>query len=468
MSEAEPSAKGSQLPVGVVVVLGALGFAAHRQGAYHEWQHLVFGALVAVGALALLPRAIRSSTTKTIGLAVAPLLASSLLSLGLAEDRSNATSTFVLIALIAAGLLAGAVSPGQHVNTVLIALTTIAVFIAATAIWGVATHSTPWGRITAGVWRGSSSLTYANAAAAVLGPVTLLATVRAAHTNNRWFAVAGVFTAVGFASTQSRGGALAFVIVALGLVVHLGVRRTATTGLPMLLGVGIGLPAVLLRSSVDAQPAPLLVVALLLLGLAATALTWPLRDRLPSPHLLLAGATAMSVALIAITPLRSAFGARLSLRSSTRFAGQDAQVLLGDRSNTWRVAFERFGESPIVGHGPGEVDLRWMQEGRSFSAIFVHNEYLELMVTHGAVGPAALVLSIVVLARALRFDASTAPFAFALAAFMIHSAFDFLWHIPMLPVFFAAVLGLWLGISYRSRRPDSRFSENRTKQEVYS
>ena len=256
-----------------------------------------------------------------------------------------------------------------------------------------------------------------------------------------------MFTGIGFASTQSRGGALVFVLVGLFLIAHLGLRRFATTVLPMLLGIVIGLPLLMLRASVDAEPAPLLVVALLVVGLSATAVTWPYREHLPKPHLLLAALCASVLGIAARTPLGEALSARLSIRGGTRFGGPDAGVLLGDRSNTWRVAFGEFQERPIFGHGPGELELRWIEEGRSFSTTFVHNEYLELAATHGLVGVVALLASVVFLSRVLRFDATTAPFALALLAFMAHSAFDFLWHIPILPVFFATTLGAWLVLS---------------------
>ena len=90
----------ARLPIGVTIILGALTFAALRQGAYHQWQHQVFAVLAIFGAAALVHVTLTSSLTRIIGFATIPLLASTLLSTLLANDRSNASSTFLLLSLI--------------------------------------------------------------------------------------------------------------------------------------------------------------------------------------------------------------------------------------------------------------------------------------------------------------------------------------------------------------------------------
>ena len=412
-----------------MIILASLVFASLRQGAYHLWQHQVFVALLILGALALL-RSIDLRLAYRVLLIAAPLVLSSVVSLALAGGRSNAPSTFVLIGLIAVAMLAMASVAGHHETTIVAALLGVACVVAATAIWGVAFQSTPWGRITEGVWRGSSSLTYSNAAAAILGPTTLLAMAKAVNDNGRLYAVVATFTSIGFIATQSRGGALAFVLAGVLLLIHLGLRRFAAALIPMMFGVSLGAPLLIVRAQDAMEPGGYRAIALVTVGLGATAIVWPVRKRIPKPHLLLFGGVPIVGLALGLTGLREVIAPRLSLSSGTTFGGENANVLLGDRAKTWEVAWAEFINRPLVGNGPGEVELRWVQEGRGFRAMFVHNEYLELAVTHGVVGFLALIISVLVFVRFLRLDASTAPFAIALVNFMAHSTFDFLWHIP--------------------------------------
>lgn len=437
----------SRLPAGVTVVLGALAFGAFRQGAYHESQHAVFAVLIGIGCVFLFAEPAARSSLPRVGLIVAPLVAATALSTALSSDRSDAGSTFLLIGLVAIGLLAGAAAPRDQRSLVTAALTGIALVVAVTAIWGVAAHSVPWGRVTEGVWRGSSSLTYSNAAAAVLGPVSLITFIKAVRDDDRIYAATTVLLAIGFASTQSRGGALALLLIAPFVIGHVGLRRFASAALPIGFGVAIGVPLLLARASTSATPLPVAVVALIALGMGATALLWPKRAIVAQPHLVLLGLLGFGAGVVALSPLGDQVTQRLTLRSGTTAGGEDAGVLFGDRAQEWSVAWERFREQPFVGHGPGVVDLTWVEDGRGLRAMFVHNEYLELAVTHGVLGVVALLASGILLARHLRFNEQTWPMALALALFLLHSTVDFLWHLPALPVLFAVVIGLWMAHS---------------------
>lgn len=443
-----------RLPLGVSIILASLVFGSLRQGAYHLWQHQVFGFMVVVGGIAFL-RFTSLQMTRRVSVVVVPLLVSSVLSTWFSDERSNASSTFVLIGLVLVAMLACGTVAANHETTVVPALVGVACLVAATAIWGVAFHTTPWGRITEGIWRGSSSLTYANAAAGILGPMTLLTMAKAANQDGRLYAVAGTLTAIGLISTQSRGGALAFVLAGALVLVHLGPRRFSTTAIPMLLGIGIGAPLLVLRAPENLAPFPVATMTLVVVGLGATALSWQFRHRLPAPHLLFFVGLPVCGLLAGLAGVGSALAPRLSLRSGTTFGGESANVLLGDRAKTWEVASQEFANHPLLGNGPGAVELRWEQGGRGFRAMFVHNEYLELAVTHGVVGLLALLVSVGLFVRYLRPQPSTAPFMIALVAFMAHSSLDFLWHIPMLPVFFASIAGVALGLSAHLSAPDS-------------
>ncbi len=429
------------LPIGTTVLVAALLFAVLRQGAYHEWQHQVF-AWLAIGAGLLL--AIENLGRRALlmsAIIVSPLFVSSLISTALAADRSDARSTFLEIGLVGIGLAAGAAVPPRQRGALIHVVLLIAVVVAVTAIFGVATHTTPWGRITSGVWRGSSSLTYANAAAAVIGPGALLAFVHAARRTSRVYPVVACVLSIGLASTQSRAGVAATLVVGVWLMWKLGVRLFAETALPILAGAMIGLPLLLVYASTNREAQAVLVISAIVIGLGMTAVLYPLRVHLTNPVAVLGVLLAASIAAVVLGSAATSLDERFTLRSGTTAQGADAAVLFGDRAKEWSTAWDQLVDRPLVGHGPGVVELRWLEEGRSFRAVFVHNEYLELAVTHGIVGLFALVLSAVLFRRFRKSTSAELSGLFVIAAFLIHSGFDYLWHLPALPVLFAVLAG---------------------------
>ena len=431
----------SRLPIAALVLLASLVFAVLRQGAYHQWQHQVFAVLVGAAGGALLTNKVGIRALRLAALVVSPLLVSSVISAVAASDRSDARSTILEIAMVGIGLAVGFRVQRSHQDAALGAVVAIALLVAATAIWGVAAHSTPWGRITEGVWRGSSSLTYANAAAAVTGPIALMTFSKASTQDNRWNAVASVGLLIGFASTQSRAGALAFLVIGILVIAHLGRRAFAETALPVAAGVSVGLPLLLLRSSATSPSQPVLVLAAVVAGLAVTWLLWPRRKQIARPDLVLAAFVSVAVVGAFALGAMDAITERLTLRSGTTAGGEQAGVLFGDRAKEWSAAWDQVTDAPVLGHGPGNVDLRWIEDGRGFQALFVHNEYLEFAVTNGALGLIALVLSAALLLRTIDDQPAKAAVFLACAAFLLHSTFDFLWHLPALPVLFAFIVG---------------------------
>lgn len=430
------------LPPSVLVLLIGLVFAAVRQGAYHQWQHQVFAFVVLfAGALQLLDKHHRAALGWGL-LVMAPLFASSLISALLSNDRSDAPSTFLTIGLVAIALGAGASTTREDAITALDGVLLVSMIVAVTAIVGVATHEAPWGRITEGIWRGSSSLTYANAAAAVVGPVALLTFCRAAQDGRRLHAAATVILLIAMASTQSRGGALAFLALTPLVVTHLGIYRAIRSSLPVVGGVALGTPLLLLRAPTAETPQPILIAAGIGLGVAVTCVTWSWKDRVRHPGWIFAGAVLTCVLVVVATGAASSMFERVTLRSGTTAGGEDAEVLFGDRGKEWATAVDRIEEEPLFGHGPGVVDLSWTEDGRSFRAYFVHNEYLELAVTHGVLGVVALAASVWLWVQGPRQHRKNVPMLIAIGAFLLHSALDFLWHLPALPVLFGLLAGL--------------------------
>jgi O-antigen ligase len=122
------------------------------------------------------------------------------------------------------------------------------------------------------------------------------------------------------------------------------------------------------------------------------------------------------------------------------------------RLDTWRDCVRAVAASPIVGQGLGafaDVFPRFKTRWAAFSAHHAENDYLELLVEGGVLG-AGLVLAFLAqavprLLRALRRMQDrvhrglvTGALA-AVAALLVHSAFDFNLHVPSNAVLFAFV-----------------------------
>jgi O-antigen ligase len=118
-----------------------------------------------------------------------------------------------------------------------------------------------------------------------------------------------------------------------------------------------------------------------------------------------------------------------------------------ERADLRRVTAEQFASAPVIGVGPGRLDLVYVDYlGRLVAAEYSHDEFLQTAAETGVVGAGLAVAAFGSLGAAACRRRRTAggPFAAAvLTAFAAHSAFDFLWHIPVLPlVVVAAVVPL--------------------------
>jgi O-antigen ligase len=105
---------------------------------------------------------------------------------------------------------------------------------------------------------------------------------------------------------------------------------------------------------------------------------------------------------------------------------------------------------PVIGTGVGLARFVWPTgDGNVSVALYVHNEYAQVWVDLGAVGLVLLAILaaaiVVVIRRGRRYPHRPGLRAGAiggLAAFAVHSGFDFLWHIPVLPLVAALLVGL--------------------------
>jgi hypothetical protein len=294
------------------------------------------------------------------------------------------------------------------------------------------------------LWRLSTTLTYSNAAGALLA-IALLAGLgleqRAATTK-----LMVCLCAAGLVATQSRGAVLG-AIVGVVLVPLAQLRRAAVT---LVLGVLGGLAVVATSSGPNAQPlATVAVVIAVVVAVArpqrAGAAGGPTSVRAS----LWSGVRKRAVVLaaLAVVTIGIAVGAGLVLRVPI-----ERRVALGsseDRSHEWSAAFDQWTSSPVVGVGPDQLLYFHAADGNY--AHFSHNEYLQVLADGGLIGAALLVVTGVCVVRAVRReDVATSCAAAALLAFAVVATLDFDWHLAAL-----GLVGGWVaGLATRAEADD--------------
>jgi O-Antigen ligase len=315
-------------------------------------------------------------------------------------------------------------------EVLLLGVVGIALLVALTGWLGVAVRVGSWAWLGDGVWRASSTLTYPNAAAAVLVPVALVVLARLTDAPRSLpLALAATGLLAGAGATMSRAAALALAVGLVVLAVLRGVGSTVRAALAPCVGALVAL-ACLVPSMPDAgPPRPALALAGLGAGLALAVVLARLR-RWPAVTLVLGGA------LLGCLAAASVIG---GMGDATRLVAETRITLASpDRSGAVGAALRVAAEHPITGAGPGQADLRTRgAEGGTRIFTYAHNEYVQVAAELGLVGLALLVVLLVALARLLWSARATGPpgagwagMVAAAAAFAVHSGFDFVWHLP--------------------------------------
>lgn len=404
------------LGLGTALVYGALSY-----GGFYTADGLTLLLLVAVAAAARVP--LRRPVPRAVALGAAALLGLAAWSAGSALLTGGALTGALPVAAAACGL-AGAVwaasgldAAGRGVLRPVVTACGIAVAVSGWA--GVALHVEPWALVSSGLWRASSTLTYANAAAAFLVLVLLLAvTALPADARLRTTGPVSVL-ALGLVATMSRAGLLALAVGVLVLVAsapHRARLRALRRVPPAVAAAAAGLlPA--LPGTAGPQPLPAL------LGLGAGLAVLVLDRR--------AAALALAVGLAAVALVVPA--SALAGIATTRLSATS-----DERADLTRVTAEQFLAAPLTGTGPGRLDLLYVDHrGALVQAEYTHNEYLQTAAETGLPGLALAVtaLGALAVAGARRWRTGTGtPVVALVGAFAVHSAFDFLWHIPVLPL----------------------------------
>jgi len=273
-----------------------------------------------------------------------------------------------------------------------------------------------------GLWRLSSTLTYADAIGALLALCLLLALA----TRPEFWAmrVAVCLCAGGLIATQSRGPILALVCAT--LFVPLGRYRLFLV--PLATGVALGATAVASSGAVGGVPL-LCVVLVACVGIAMFVrpvfLSGVLRWRRP----IVVVSVVICALVVTAVLLRHQIELRVLAPSN------------GDRAVEWSAGFRQFSASPWVGVGPDRI-LQFRAPDGTY-AHFVHNEYLQLAADCGLIGVGFLVVAGVSLFRvARRTDVLSSCAVAALVCLAVVGGVDFDWHIPAIGLLGGAIAGL--------------------------
>jgi hypothetical protein len=333
--------------------------------------------------------------------------------------------------------------------------------LAASAWVGVAFHVRPFGHPDGGLWRAATTVTYANAAAAILGPLALWALAQAATRHDWTSRATAVLLLAGLGATLSRAGLASFVVglVVLSALLGFGVlwRSVGTVvlgGLIATVALAPGMP--------DTSAAkPLWALLGLAVGLAtglvrAPGVLDPRRSagsrvrELRIGWLALLAALAVGVAVVGLSGHAPAWSGRFSLSSP-------------DRSSLASAAMHLWHNHRLTGVGPGRALFVWTTPYHVLLFDrYAHNEYLQVAVEQGVVGLIALGALVAAIgatafggwragSRSRSHDDATAATdlkairAGAIAGLIcvaVHSGFDFLWHVPAVPMLAALAVGL--------------------------
>lgn len=426
---------GAVLPPAGWLVVVALVYGTLAQGAFHRGPFRLVLLLLAAAAVAHGLSRRSWGPAPALGAIGAGAVALSILAT--AADLRAALPTLALLAgfLVAVGVGAG-LRDGAAAR-LLDGVIVSGLIASATAWVGVALHLEPWGLVVQGIWRGSSTLTYANATAALAGVAFLLAAARLVPSADRLAVLAAYGSAVGLLCSGSRAGGLAVLVGLVVLARRSGVATTARSLVPVALGGAVAAVG-LLPSVAAGDPARPFVAALGLVAGGLVAVGLPV-DRLRSVR---PTGTALGLGAAGVAVLLAVGWAATGELRAARFDARSE-----DRAAEWGATVDEFGSAPLFGVGPGRLELSWIgPDGVTYVAEYAHNEYLELLATFGLVGLAALVAGVVVVVVMRRRTGGGSPLddgaLAALAVLTVHSGFDFLWHIPVLALVGGVLVGL--------------------------
>jgi len=438
-ADARPAEADDTLPpVPVLVLVAAMTTGVVAQGGYYPPGRILVTALVLV-AVILAGRPFPWSWP--VPVAAGSLALWIVIRAVFADEYPAALAAVATLGCLVAALLVLRRTDAAQREATAEILVWLGVLVAVTAWAGVAWRIPRFAILVENrLWRGASTLTYPNAAAALLVPLALLAlALLIGRPGSAPRATAGYLALVGVGATLSRAGFIALAVGFVVLAVAAGVRATIRNTLAPALGAAIAVAALLPSVPHTAAPRPALAVLGLLAGAAVAVgtLALPGRARTPVVAALLGAAGIGAAVALRGGYLHQVWASRGNLDSS-------------GRTGALRAAFEMVAQRPLTGTGMGLARFMWdTPDGAGAVALYVHNEYVQTLVDLGGIGFTLLLALIAALVRylyrgrrlPLRPGIRAGVFA-ALAAFAVHSGFDFLWHVAVLPLAGGFLVGL--------------------------
>src|SRR5215211_3441022 len=429
------------LPLHLLILVAALAAATLGQGAYYtSGQHVVAVMLVlsTIAALRARPWTGRDAVFGPV-VGCAALGSWAVVSAALAGRVVSARATVAMLLGVAAVLVICRRSTPAQRDALAGALVAIGVLAAATGWIGVAWRHTPWALPDQGLWRAATTFSYANAAAGLLVPLTLLALAqRVARPRSQPLVMAGCLLLVGVGATLSRGGAVALAVGVGVLAWLLGPVRLIHAVGPCLLGAAIALFGLAPSMPASRPPQTTLAVGALLVGL------------LVAVGMTILGGRAITVVVLVIAVVAAVLLPRVLAGTSSAILASRASVASSDRVQAARAALRLVERRPWTGAGPGQATLYWVgPDGRTLTIRYVHNEFLQVLAELGTIGLALLLLLLAGVARMVwrgrdlvGTPATWAGIVAGLSALAVHSSLDFLWHLPAIPLAGAVLAGL--------------------------
>jgi hypothetical protein len=431
------------LPLHVLLVVAALAAAVAGQGGYYPPVRLLVSALAVTALIAALwVHGWQRDEAWPLPAACAALAGWTVVRAALDETVGAALPTVATLGCVVAVTLAVRRADAAQRQLCAAAVLGIGALVAVSGWMGVAWRVRPFALATdERLWRATSTLTYANAAAALLASLSVLSIAfLVARPRSLLRAATTYLLLVGLGATLSRAGLVAFLAGLLVLCVFAEVRAVARQAIPPVLGAAVAVAGLAPSVPVAAEPHPVLALSALVAGLVIAVCLTRLPDRI-RPVALLAGVTVAGAAIV--TQIWATQG--MAVLNASR-----ATPASPTRTESARAAFRLVADRPLVGVGPGRASFTWtLPDGRVVTGRYAHNEYLQVLVELGALGFALLVCVLVAVAVTVRRGRAVAssPLLWAgatagLAALLVHSGFDFLWQLPVVPLTGALLAGL--------------------------
>jgi O-antigen ligase len=421
------------------LLLAAVAAATFVQGGFFARGQIATAALLAAAMVAAAPFSRARYPELRLPLAAGGMLASwGLLRAVPGGSLAGAAHQAVLLVGLATALLLcrRLDEPGRRL--VLTGLLGVGVVVAVVGWMAVAWRLTPWAIPSAGLWRATSTLTYSNAAAAVLVPLAVTAAaLLSTRVRSLPLALTLTLLLLGVAVTLSRAGALAL-LVGLGVLVFMRGWAVLRALLAPLAGAAVAFLGLLPSMPVFPQPRPGLAVATLAGGLGLTTLL--LRY--------VRGRNAVMLGVIVAIGL--VVGTATFSKAGTHVWNRRVSLSSPSRSNAATEALHLAKAHPVAGVGIGSVVVTGTDStGRRRIQEYFHNEYLQTLVEQGAIGAVLLLALLAGLARLLWLSrpapagqALRAGVIAACAAAAVHAGFDFIWHVPAVPLLLVVLIGL--------------------------